>query len=369
MRFVEVTEHNIAEAGRIHSESWKESHRSFCSAEFVEKHTPAAQADYLRLEMAAGKQIYMLIDEFPVGIVSVYGDLIENLYVLPGEQRKGYGTQLLEYGVRHSTGTPCLWILNTNEGACRLYLRKGFRVTGRRKELKGGMYEMELRKDDRKYYTAYDERYKTAHARGVSWLSGVSTPIVMEVIGKYKIGHGHKLLEIGCGEGRDSRPVLEQGYDLTATDVSGEAIAYCRKRMPQYESRFRVLDCLTDGLEDRFDFIFAVAVIHMLVPDGDRNGFYRFIYDHLKETGIALVCTMGDGVFETQSDISQAFTLQERNHESGKMTVAGTSCRMVSFPAFEAELHRNGLAVMEKGITAAPPDFDRLMYAVVKKYE
>ena len=36
-----------------------------------------------------------------------------------------------------------------------------------------------------KYYAAYDERYKTAHAHGVSWSSDVSTPIVMEVIEKY----------------------------------------------------------------------------------------------------------------------------------------------------------------------------------------
>lgn len=54
MRFVEVTELNIADAGRIHSESWKEAHRSFCSAAFVEKHTPMAQAAYLRREMDAG---------------------------------------------------------------------------------------------------------------------------------------------------------------------------------------------------------------------------------------------------------------------------------------------------------------------------
>ena len=58
MKITEVDEANIADAGRIHSESWKESHRSFCSAEFVEKHTPAAQADYLHREMNTGKFIY-----------------------------------------------------------------------------------------------------------------------------------------------------------------------------------------------------------------------------------------------------------------------------------------------------------------------
>lgn len=152
MRFVEVTEQNIMDAGRIHSESWKESHRSFCSAEFVEKHTPAAQTEYLRREMAAGKQVYMLIDEFPVGIVSVHDDMIENLYVLPSEQRNGYGTQLIQYAIKQCDGTPNLWILNTNEVACRLYLHKGFRITGKRKELKRGMYEMEMCRDAQGLY-------------------------------------------------------------------------------------------------------------------------------------------------------------------------------------------------------------------------
>ncbi len=144
MRYVEITELNIADAGRIHSESWKESHRSFCSAEFVEKHTPAAQVEYLRREMDAGKSIYMLIDNYPVGIVSVHGSLIENLYVLPSEQRKGYGSQLLHYAIRQCTGIPRLWILNNNEGAYQLYIKNGFKETGNRKQLNDHLYEMEL---------------------------------------------------------------------------------------------------------------------------------------------------------------------------------------------------------------------------------
>ena len=144
MRFVEVTELYIADAGRIHSESWKESHRSFCAAAFVEKHTPMAQAAYLRREMDAGKRVYMLIDDYPVGIVSVHGSLIENLYVLPSEQRKGYGSQLLDYAIQQCAGTPCLWILNNNVGAYRLYTKNGFKRTGNRKQLNDTLCEMEL---------------------------------------------------------------------------------------------------------------------------------------------------------------------------------------------------------------------------------
>lgn len=220
--------------------------------------------------------------------------------------------------------------------------------------------------DDRKYYAAYEERYKTAHAQGVSWASSVSTPIVMEVIDKYGISHSQRLLEIGCGEGRDSRTVLEHGFQLTATDISSEAIAYCKEKMPEYENQFSVLDCLSDELDEKFDFLFAIAVVHMLVPDEDRDGFYGFIRSHLTAGGIALICTMGDGEVERQSDIRSAFTLQERDHESGKMMVAGTSCRMVSWNTFEKELSRNGFTILEKGMTSSLPDFNSLMYAVVR---
>jgi hypothetical protein len=77
---------------------------------------------------------------------------------------------------------------------------------------------------------------------------------------------------------------------------------------------------------------------------------------------------MGDGKTERQSDVRTAFDLQERTHEqTGKQVkIASTSCRMVNFETFRKELSGNGLAILQEGITAAPPDFPVLMYAVVK---
>lgn len=228
-------------------------------------------------------------------------------------------------------------------------------------------WETGMQKGHRKYYEAYEERYKVAHEKGVSWEHMNSTPIVLGTLQKYDVSQNQSLLEIGCGEGRDARSVLEKGYNLLATDISPEAINYCKKTMPEFEKHFRVLDCLSCNLDETFDFIYAVAVVHMLVLDEDRNGFYKFIQSHLKQDGIALVCTMGEGNYEMKSDISKAFEIQEREHESGKMMVAGTSCRMVSFNTFENELRRNKLEIIEKGITSALPNFNSLMYAVVRK--
>lgn len=139
-----VTQSDIMQAAIIHSESWIESHRDICTLEFLAIHTPERQKRYLESEIAKGAQLYMLIEEKPVGIVSICGSLIENLYVLPSEQNKGYGTQLLAFAVEKCTESPSLWILNTNDGAKRLYERNGFMPTGNVVQHNGGVYELEL---------------------------------------------------------------------------------------------------------------------------------------------------------------------------------------------------------------------------------
>ena len=91
----------------------------------------------------------------------------------------------------------------------------------------------------RSYYKAYDDRYRTIHEKGLQWSSTVCTPIVMEILERYGIRKDQKILEIGCGEGRDAGPLLAAGYDLTATDVSPAAVACCRARYPAFADRFR----------------------------------------------------------------------------------------------------------------------------------
>lgn len=219
----------------------------------------------------------------------------------------------------------------------------------------------------RSYYEAYDDRYRQVHAEGLLWFTSHPSPIVREVMQRYHITPDRYLLELGCGEGRDAFPLLTDGFNLLATDVAPEAIRFCQEKRPVFSDRFRVLDCVKGTLAERFDFIFAVAVLHMLVPDEDRDGLYRFILEHLKDNGIALICTMGDGECERQSDVAAAFDLQERRCAGRNVRVAGTSCRMVSRSTFEEELQRNNLMILEIGQTCIPEEFAEMMYAVVRR--
>ena len=142
-----VTNENIDIAAKIHSISWKESHRSFCSKEFVELHTEERQREYIEKEMNCGKVFYILVEENAKGIVSVKGNLIENLYVLPAEQRKGYGTRLLQYAEGLCEGKPTLWILDNNRVAKNLYQKLGYELTGKEKVLSKTLKELEMRKN------------------------------------------------------------------------------------------------------------------------------------------------------------------------------------------------------------------------------
>jgi len=220
---------------------------------------------------------------------------------------------------------------------------------------------------ERKYYEAYDDRYKAVHQQGLHWFTNNASPIVTEVIESYNITPQMCSLELGCGEGRDAQHLLEEGFNLLATDISPEAIRYCQEKWPHYKDHFKVVDCVNDVLKDKFDFIYAVAVIHMLLLDDDRDAFYRFIHAHLSENGIALICSMGDGNTQRQSDINTAFALQERECQGKSILVAGTSCRMVDNETFANELARNHLSVIEAGQTSIPNEFTEMMYAVVKK--
>ena len=84
----------------------------------------------------------MLKDPEPVGIVSVFDNMIENLYVLPSRQRQGYGFRLLSFAIARCS-TPRLWVLSNNT-AIDFYLKAGFVLSGIKKPLSPSLSELEM---------------------------------------------------------------------------------------------------------------------------------------------------------------------------------------------------------------------------------
>ena len=142
-----VDEKNIALAAQIHSISWRESHKDFCESAFIDSHTAERQQKYIADKIKNGSIFFLLYDDESkkaVAVVSIQESLIEDLYVLPEAQNKGFGSTLLRYAISKCKSTPTLWILENNTNAERLYRRFGFVETGKRNAITNRLDEIEF---------------------------------------------------------------------------------------------------------------------------------------------------------------------------------------------------------------------------------
>ena len=142
MKIEKVTTENIHLAAFVHAESWKASH-GFLPKEAVAKRTVERQTVYLQRQIDGGKDLYMLTDDIPVGIVSVSGNMIENLYVLPERWHCGYGSHLLAFAIGKCDANPVLTVLNNNS-AIEMYRKFGFKETGKTIPLNPELWEIEM---------------------------------------------------------------------------------------------------------------------------------------------------------------------------------------------------------------------------------
>lgn len=93
---------------------------------------------------------------------------------------------------------------------------------------------------------------------------------------------GDKILDLGCGSGRDTKYFLEIGLKVTAVDGSEEL---CKRAsdylgIPVYHMLFQELD-----LEDEYNGIWACSSILHLPKDELRTVFYKMV-TALKSSGI-----------------------------------------------------------------------------------
>ena len=298
MRIEEVTEQTLSAAGYVHAESWRASHRDICPPDFVAAHTAQAQTEYLRQEMAQGKRLFLLTDGGPVGIVTVWGSLIENLYVLPGRQGRGYGSRLLKFAMAQCQGAPTLWVLNSNENAHRLYLRHGFRQTGVIKYLNDTLLEREpqwdrlsaIRQAERisheKVYGAYG-LYQPG-----SWLAK-PVKTVLELLPLLEGRENFRALDLGCGVGRNAIPVARAfpRGQVDCVDILPTAIEKLEENAEKYGVSGIIRGTVSgiDGFPVEpggYDLILAISALEHTDSEEALLDKLREIRDGLRPGGI-----------------------------------------------------------------------------------
>lgn len=221
------------------------------------------------------------------------------------------------------------------------------------------------------YYKAYDNRYRIYHQqKGNAWAGDLPSKELKDVLIKYNANKNSAILEIGCGEGQNALYLLKEGFNVEASDVSPEAINWCKQKAnnKKFENNFFVLDILDNNLTKKYDFILSISTLHMLVSDAHRKSFFDFIASHLNKNGVAIITSMGDGCFEkNDTDITKSFDLVERDNGTGKVLVPQTSCRIVNWEKLKSEIENSELAIIENYISKTISGFDNSMVAIIEK--
>ncbi len=120
--------------------------------------------------------------------------------------------------------------------------------------------------------TMKSEEFDRAYRYPITLWGDVRIPPEVEALAKE--GSPKTSLELGCGIGRFSRYLAQQGIRATAVDFSQVAIAKAKSRAARdaVKPTYLVGDVTNlEGVEGPFDFSFDVGCFHCLQPEGQRK--------------------------------------------------------------------------------------------------
>jgi 2-polyprenyl-3-methyl-5-hydroxy-6-metoxy-1,4-benzoquinol methylase len=127
---------------------------------------------------------------------------------------------------------------------------------------------------------------KTYEKPGAVWTSSKPPVELVELIESGKV-KPCKCLDIGCGEGFYSIYLASKGFDVTAIDLSENAIKYAKQnaRDAGVDVKFIAMD-VTDlnKICEKFDFVLEWALLHLIMPE-EREAYVGMVCNLLNENG------------------------------------------------------------------------------------
>lgn len=114
------------------------------------------------------------------------------------------------------------------------------------------------------------------------------TSVARRLVGVFRAHGVRAILEAGCGSGRDALLYAREGFDVTATDISSNALRRVQDRAEAEGLRLTLL--LDDLAETRltpgsFDAAVAIHVIH-LQPAPVRQAMVNHLWSLVRDGGL-----------------------------------------------------------------------------------
>ncbi|MDA3838239.1 MAG: methyltransferase domain-containing protein [Candidatus Delongbacteria bacterium] len=132
-------------------------------------------------------------------------------------------------------------------------------------------------------FNQYDEKYAT---KEFYWGKKPS-PICYKVLDLLPPDKPLKLLDIGCGEGRNSIFFARNGYHVTAFDLSSAGVD--KTNLLAEEAGVKINTFVANlnefRLEENFDILFSTGTLHY-IPENIRKELFQNYKEHTNENGL-----------------------------------------------------------------------------------
>jgi ubiquinone/menaquinone biosynthesis C-methylase UbiE len=141
------------------------------------------------------------------------------------------------------------------------------------------------------YYWGYDKRYAQTYAEGgTTWETIEPNEIVVKMVPELIADkENEEILDLGCGEGRDTIWLASQGFNVTGVDVSAAALDRAREisKLHGLTPNFLERDVVfLRGLKDgSFSVALNMGCLHMMDSHDDRVKHLKRTFSLLKPGG------------------------------------------------------------------------------------
>jgi SAM-dependent methyltransferase len=131
----------------------------------------------------------------------------------------------------------------------------------------------------------------TPHVNLQEWFGGIDIYLFDQLL-KGRFTRGMRVLDAGCGGGRNLVYFLREGYEVCGVDQSEEAVAHVRSlasalapHLPSSNFRAEPVESMSFADAD-FDVVISSAVLHFARDEEQWRGMLREMWRVLKRGGI-----------------------------------------------------------------------------------
>jgi ubiquinone/menaquinone biosynthesis C-methylase UbiE len=209
---------------------------------------------------------------------------------------------------------------------------------------------------------AYEKRYRKVYEAGAAfWEKFTPTKTLVDFLHEWKPTKGLKAVDMGCGEGRDSIFLANEGFDVTGVDSSRSGIkrAKTRAKAERANVNFIVADVTKLPMKDgTYDLSINIACLQMIIHQHARD-------KHLREAHRVL--GNGGTYFSCNGAVEEPLSIEEFYKQLGKQPGDPIS-RKIKVEEVEKEIFLPIIPAWLRSKEEYLDEFERADFRVVKLY-